>query len=81
MCIRDSTTVMQVVLTFLVGLGVTLLLLGVVIPQIESMDDPNAAPTINSQTGETIIPTYSISLFVEIVIAAVLLLALPGLVA
>tara|TARA_B110000438_G_scaffold76478_1_gene76655 strand:+ start:467 stop:1438 length:972 start_codon:yes stop_codon:yes gene_type:complete len=76
-----ATTVMQVVLTFLVGLGVTLLLLGVVIPQIESMDDPNAAPTINSQTGETIIPTYSISLFVEIVIAAVLLLVLPGLVA
>ncbi len=71
-----ATSVMQVVLTFLVGLGVTLLLLGVAIPQIESIEDPNGNPDPLTGVKEN----YSISLFVEMIIAVVLLLVLPGLV-
>ena len=72
-----ATSAMQVVLTFLVGLGVTLLILVGVIPQIESMEDPNGATDPFTGVKEH----YSISIFVEIIIAAVLLLVLPGLVA
>jgi len=72
-----ATSAMQVVLTFLVGLGVTLLILAGIIPQIESMEDPNGATDPFTGVKEN----YSISVFVEIIIAAVLLLVLPGLVA
>lgn len=72
-----ATSAMQVVLTFLVGLGVTLLILVGVIPQIESMEDPNGATDPFTGVKEN----YSISIFIEIIIAAVLLLVLPGLVA
>ena len=72
-----ATSIMQVVLTFLVGLGVTLLLLGVAIPQIESIENPNG----NTDPFTGVRENYSISIFTEMIIAAVLLLVLPGLVA
>ena len=63
-----STSIMQVIMTFLGGLVFTLFLVGFLFPELRGMEDPN--------TGEN----FEISQTVEIIVGAVLVLALPILV-
>ena len=63
-----STSIMQVIMTFLGGLFFTLFLVGFLFPELRGMEDPN--------TGEN----FEISQTVEIIVGAVLVLALPILV-
>ena len=63
-----STSIMQVIMTFLGGLIFTLFLVGFLFPELRGMEDPN--------TGEN----FEISQTVEIIVGAVLVLALPILV-
>ena len=66
-----ASSAMQVVLTFLGGLIFTLLLIGIIIPTVETIEDP-ASPD-----GDN----FSVSTSVEIGIAAVLVIILPLIVA
>ena len=63
-----STSIMQVIMTFLGGLIFTLFLVGFLFPELRGMEDPN--------TGEN----FEISDTVEIIAGAVLVLVLPILV-
>ena len=64
-----ASSIMQVIVTFVGGLLFTLFLLGFLIPQLETMEDP-------SNAGEN----FSIPNDVQYIIAGVLILALPALV-
>ena len=64
-----ATSLMQVVLTFLGGLFLTLFLVGFLVPQLETMEDP-------ANAGEN----FSISNTIQYIAAAVLILILPALV-
>tara|TARA_B100000029_G_scaffold496474_1_gene562845 strand:+ start:235 stop:1176 length:942 start_codon:yes stop_codon:yes gene_type:complete len=66
-----ASSAMQVVLTFLGGLIFTLLLIGIIIPTVETIEDP-ASPD-----GDN----FSVSTSIEIGIAAVLVIILPLIVA
>ena len=64
-----ATSLMQVVLTFLGGLFLTLFLVGFLVHQLETMEDP-------ANAGEN----FSISNTIQYIAAAVLILILPALV-
>ena len=64
-----ASAFMQVILTFLGGLLLTLFLVGFLVPQLETMEDP-------ANAGEN----FSISNTVQYIAAAVLILILPALV-